>query len=214
MRTLAASRLRLVVGLAGLNVVLAAGGWLLLVAPQRQHASIAAQQLQRARDQIAKLGPSAPQVHPKQPVIETADLYRLAQAMPTTADEPDLMLGLDQLAKSSGVKVLGISPGAPAAETGGFTQLPLTLTLQGPYGSLTGYLHRLRTLVSINRGALYSAGRLLSVTSVVLTPGPNGKQEQATVQLNAYAYGTLAGATPLPSTTTSTTSTSTTTASG
>jgi Tfp pilus assembly protein PilO len=201
---------------AGINLVLAVGGWLLLVAPQRHHASSAAQQLQTTRDELTKLGGSTGQLsHPKQPLIKTAALYRLAQAMPTSADEPDLMLGLDQLARSSGVRVLGISPLTPTATASGYTQLPLTLTLQGSYGSLTHYLHDLRMLVSVRHGALHSTGRLFSVNSVVLAPGAAGKQEQATVSLNAYVYGTLAGATPPPvDTTTGTTSTTTTSTSG
>lgn len=202
---------RLIALIAGANLVLALAGWFLLVAPQRSHASTAAQQLQTTRNELTKLGADSGQVsRPKQPLIKTATLYRLAQAMPTTADEPDLMLGLDQLARSSGVKVLGISPLAPSAVVGGYTQLPLTLTLQGSYGSLTRYLHTLRMLVSVRHGALHATGRLFSVTSVSMAPGASGKTEQATVSLDAYGYGTLAGATPLPSTTTGTTSTTTT----
>lgn len=208
MTTFAANRTRFIAVLAGLNVLLAVGGWLLLVSPQRSHASSAAQQLQTTQDQLNKLGASTGQLsHPKQPVIKTAALYRLAQAMPTNADEPDLVLGLDQLGRSSGVKVLGITPATAAANASGYTSLPLTLTLQGSYGSLTRYLHTLRQFVSVHHGTLHSTGRLFSVTSVVLAPGDSGKTEQATVSLNAYVYGTIAGATPLPSTTTTTTTT-------
>lgn len=209
MTSFAANRPRFVAALAALNLVLVGGGWLLLVSPQRHHASTATQQLQRTQEQLNKLGASTGQLsHPKQPVIKTAALYRLAQAMPTSADEPDLILGLDQLGRSTGVKVLGVAPGTAAATAGGYTSLPLSLTLQGSYGSLTRYLHTLRLLVSVRRGALHSSGRLFSVTSVVLAPGDSAKTEQATVSLNAYVYGTLAGATPLPSTTSTTTTTS------
>jgi Tfp pilus assembly protein PilO len=202
------NRRRLIGAVVGANLVLAVGGWFLLVSPQRSHAATAAQQLQTAQDQLTKLGASAGKLsHPKQPLIKTAALYRLAQAMPTSADEPDLLLGLDQLARSSGVKVLGISPLTASATSGGYTQLPMTLTLEGSYGSLTRYLHALRMLVSVRRGSLRSTGRLFSVTSVVLTPGDTGKTEQASVSLDAYVYGTLPGATPLPSTTTGSTTT-------
>jgi Tfp pilus assembly protein PilO len=209
------SRNRLIGAIVGADLVLLLGGWFLLVSPQRSHASSASQQLQQTQDELTKLGAAAGKLsHPKQPLIKTAALYRLAQAMPTSADEPDLMLGLDQLAHSLGVKVLGISPLTPTAVAGGYTQLPLTVSLQGSYGSLTRYLHTLRLLVSIRHGVLHSTGRALNVTSVILASAAAGKQEQATVSLDAYAYGTVAGATPLPSTTTGTTSTSTTTTSG
>ena len=65
--------------------------------------------------------------------------------MPATADESDLLLMLDQLAKASGVKVLLLSPQTPSAAVG-YVALPIQLSLQGPYGALTRYVHRLRTL--------------------------------------------------------------------
>lgn len=209
-------RTRLIATVAAANLVLVLAGWFLLVSPQRRHASTAAQQLQTTQGQLKKLGAAAGQLsHPKQPLIKTAALYRLAQAMPTSADEPDLLLGLSQMARSAGVKVLGVSPATPSAAVGGYTKLPVTLTLQGSYGSLTRYLHALRLLVSVHHGALHATGRLFSVTSVSLAPGGSDKQEQATVSLDAYVYGTAAGATPLPSTTgTGTTSTTTTSSSG
>ena len=193
--------------IVGLNLVLAIGGWMLLISPQRAHASKAAQQLEQTRSDLARLGSQpAPQ---KQPVIHTAQLYRLAQAMPAAGNEPDLMLGLDQLAQASGVKVLGISPLTPAAAAvGGYTQLPLTLTVSGKYGPLTRYLQRLRALVSVHGGALHVGGPLLSVTSVSLTPASTGKTEQATIAVTAFFFGTLPGATPPPGATTDTTTTS------
>ena len=124
-------------------------------------------------------------------------------------NEPDLMLGLDQLAQESGVKVLGIAPSQPAAAAvGGYTQLPLTLTVSGSYGSVTRYLARLRALVSVHGGALHVAGPLLSITAVGLTPASTGKTETASISLSAFFFGTLPGATPPPSATTATTTTS------
>ncbi len=213
MKTLAANRTHLVAALAGLNLLLAIGGWMLLVAPQSDHASNAAQQLAQTRSDLARLG-SLPG-HQKQSLIRTAQLYRLAQAMPAAENEPDLMLGLDQLAQASGITVLGISPLTPtAAAVGGYTELPITLNVSGSYGALTRYLERLRALVSVHRGTLHVAGPLLSVTSVGLTPASAGKAETATISLNAFFFGTLQGATLPPSATTTTGTTPTTTTSG
>lgn len=203
---LSADRTRLVAVLAGLNLVLAVAGWLVLVSPQRQQASTATRQLHETQTALAQARPTSAA---RQPVIRTADLYRLEQAMPLSADEPDLLLALDQLARESGVKVTGLSPGTPAAVAGGYTQLPVTLTLAGSYGSLTGYLHRLRLLVSLDHGKLVAAGRLVSVLGVTIVPAGTGKQETATVSLDAYVYGTVAGATPLPTATGTTTTTTT-----
>jgi len=217
MRTISVDRLRLVAVLAGVNLVLIAGGWFALVAPQRHHAAAATKQTQQTQTELALLRAAAAAAiaasHSHLPRIQTADIYRLAQAMPTAADEPDLLLGLDQLAHASGVRVLGVSPEAPVAAVG-YTMLPVSLSLAGNYGSLTRFLHRLRALVSVRHGKLFASGRLVSVTSVALTPGPTPSTETAAVGLDAYAVGTLPGLTPPVSSTTSTDTTSTTTTTG
>lgn len=217
MSALLANRMRLVVALAGLNLLLAGAGWFLLVSPQRQHAQSASQQLQQVQQQATQLiGVAATQPTPvKQPTIHTANLYRLNTAMPVTADEPDLLLALGHLAKASGVKVLTLSPGAPSAAVG-YVTLPVQLTLSGSYGSLTRYLRTLRTLVSLRHGRLAASGRLLSVTSIALSPVGKGRDETATVALVAYVYGAVDGVAPksTDTTSTSTSSTSTTTTTG
>ena len=135
--------------------------------------------------------------------------------MPVTADEPDLMLALDHLAKASGVKVLGLSPGAPTAEVG-YVVLPVQLSLDGSYASLTGYFHKLRMLVGVRHGRLLAHGRLLSLVSVAEAPDAKGKTETATVDVNAFVFGSVNGIAPLStdSTSTSTSSTSTTSTTG
>lgn len=194
---------KIAAALLGLSLALGIGGWMLLVAPQRARAASAEKQLAQTRDDLAQLN-SVP-THQTQPVIKTSELYRLAEAMPAMDNEPDLMLGLSQFAKQWGVKLTGISPVTPSAAAGGYTTLPLLLTVSGNYGSVTRFLTRLRELVSVNKGRLHVAGPLFSVNSVTLAPDPKGKTETATISVNAFYYGTLAGATPLPSVTPTTT---------
>jgi Tfp pilus assembly protein PilO len=200
----------LVAVLAGLGIVLAVCGWLLLVAPQRHHAASAAGEVRQAQDQLAQVEAAVRKArqHPKQPTIRTKALYRLQAAMPAQADVPDLLIGLDQLAGSYGVQVVSLSPGAPAAAVGGYDTLPVSLSLTGSYSSLTRYLHKLRMLVALQHGHVVASGRLFSVTSVALSPSGTGRQLKAAVALQAFVYGSVAGATPLPSTT-DTTGTST-----
>ena len=209
MTALSLSRRQTAAALVGLNLLLAIGGWMLLVAPQRHRASSTAQQLAQTRSDLSQLNASQP-LHHGQPVIETSELYRLAEAMPAIENEPNLVLGLDQLAQERGVKLIGISPQTPAANAAGYTVLPLTLTASGSYGSLTRFMNRLRGLVSVDRGTFHVAGPLYSVTSVTFSPDPKGKTETATITVNAFYFGALAGATPAPappgSTTTTTTS--------
>jgi hypothetical protein len=213
------SRIGRIAALAGLNLLLVAGGWLALVSPQRHHAAAAAQQVQSVQDEIGKLSTVAtpPPGVRKVPVIHTASLYKLAQAMPTTPDEPDLLLAVDQLAQASGVRVTTLSPSTPAQQNG-YTVLPISLAVSGRYAQITRFLHRLRTLVSVRHGALQASGRLFSVQSLGLAPGPSGPGLVATVTVDAYVFG---GASPAPAaadtsatSTTGTSSTSTTTTTG
>lgn len=211
--SLTSVQLKRVGALAAVNLLLAVAGWLLLVAPQRHDAQSASQQLQQVQQQIAQIsGLHETQGNTKQQAFPTADLYRLAQAMPSTPDESDLLLMLDQLAKTSGVKVLLLSPQTPSAAIG-YVALPIQLNLQGPYGALTRYVHRLRMLVAFHRGRLHAAGRLIAVTSVAMTPATTGGGETADVDVNAFVYGSINGVAPLSATSTDTTSTSTSTTS-
>jgi Tfp pilus assembly protein PilO len=215
-RNASAQGYRLVALPAAISVLLAVGGWLLLVGPQRHHAASTAAQVQQAQDKLVQLEAAASRARtqPKQPAIRTKALYRLEAAMPVKEDEPDLLLGLNQLAASYGVQVNSLSPGSPAAAVG-YATVPISLSLGGTYSSLTKFLHRLRTLVALRHHNVVASGRLFSVTSVTLTPD-TGSALKATVSLQAYVYGTVAGATPLATTTgsTDTTSGATTTTSG
>ena len=214
--TLSSKQIKLVVALAGVNILLAAAGWLMLVAPQRHHAQSASQQLQQLQQEINLITGlrGKPGGQAKQPVIRTADLYRLEQAMPVAADESDLLLMLDQLAKGTGVKVMQLSPQTPTPAVG-YVILPIQLSLQGSYGALTRYVHDLRMLVAVHHGQLHATGRLLAVTSVAMTPATKGPAETAAVDVNAFVYGSVNGVSPAStdttSTDTSTTSTTTTT---
>jgi Tfp pilus assembly protein PilO len=211
--TLSTNRVRLVAALAGLNLLLVGAGWFLLVSPQRHHQQSAAQQLQQIQQEATRLvgGAATQATHAKQPPIRTAGLYRLAQAMPVTADEPDLLLALDQLGKASNVKVLQVWLQAPAAQIGYVVQ-PIQLTLDGSYDSIERYVHAMRMLVGMWHGRLFAKGRLLSVQSVAETPDSKGGTETASVLVNAYVFGSVNGVTPTSTdaTSTSTTSTSTT----
>jgi len=198
-----------------LNVVLLAAGWFLVIAPQRHAAANAATELAATQAAIVRAQeptpPSAVPAPPAQEPIRTADLYRLAKAMPSTADMPDLLLELDQVSRAAGVSVVSIAPGTTTADAG-FSVLPISLTFSGDFYSLTDLLFRLQRLVDVRHGALDARGRLFSVSSVALTPSGTGRTLNATATLDAYVYGTAPagpGAVPGSTGTTSTGTTST-----
>ncbi len=198
------------------NLVVLALGFLLLVEPRRDEAARAAREanatqarVESARAAVAARG-SAATLHP----IRTADLYRLAKAMPSSPDMPDLLLELDQEAHAAGVSVVSIAPGAETPGDG-YGVVPIQVGLTGDFFSLADLLYRLRRLVTVRDGALEATGRLLSVASVQLAPVGHGRTLNATVTVDAYVYGgagagTAAGAsgTATGTETTATTATS------
>jgi Tfp pilus assembly protein PilO len=203
----------------GGDILLLALGWLLLVSPQRQNAASIARATQAADAQIQEAQKAlheAPPTVPKQPVIKTAGLYELAKAMPSTTDMPDLLLELDQVARAAGVSVNSISPGPPVPVTGTtYSNVTIQVSFSGNYYSLTDLLYRLRSLVSVQDGALAASGRLFAVDSVALSPNGIGNGLNATITVESYVYGAVAGTagstTPAPVTTSTDTSASTTT---
>ena len=185
----------------------------ILVKPQKKKAAEIQKQItekQATLDQYRSEAAAAKaNVAPK---IRVADVYRLARAMPTTEDMPDILIELNDVAKAAGIQLQSISPGG-ASGGNGFSIVPITVQFSGDYYSITDLLYRLRTLVTVRHGQLEATGRLFSVKNVTLSPSGGGLS--ANVSLETYLYGGAAAApatTPVaPGTdTTATTSTDTT----
>ena len=83
------------------------------------------------------------------PKIRIADVYRLAKAMPSNTDMPDLVLELSQLARDTGIRFDSISPQA-AVPAGSYTVLPISVTFNGTFYDLADLLYRLRSLVNVH----------------------------------------------------------------
>lgn len=197
---------------AVISLVIVVAGWFGLIAPQRSDAATAAAKAQQAQVQLDALngsGGTTPHGPTKQPAIHTSDLYALDTALPSQADQPDLIFELDRVAKASGVELVSISPQAASASTSGYTVVPINLSLNGSYFEVTRFLHNLRMLVSEQKGHLTANGPLFSVTTVNLTPGTDANDATTTVVIAAYYYGVTAGATPPVSATSTDTTTTT-----
>jgi len=198
-------------GIAAGGLVVLAIGWMLVVSPVKKHIAALGQQTlaiqqqtgQRiAADHPASSASSAPQIH-------VADIYRIAEAMPSIVDMPDILLQLDQTASAAGVTMGSISPGTPVAGATGYSTIPISLTATGNFYTVTDLLYRLQNLVSVRNGALDASGRLYSIDSVSLSPQP-GNLLAANVSLETYVYGTVNAPGAPATTTTATTSTDTT----
>jgi Tfp pilus assembly protein PilO len=194
---------------AGLLVL--AVGWLLVISPQTHKAADLRKQTMAVQQQIAdELAQTAAarSAIANVPKIRIAPVYKLAKAMPSLPDMPDIVLELDQTASAAGVSLTSISPGGPSATpTNGYSKIGITLAVSGDFYGITDLLYRLRNLVSVRNGTLEANGRLFAIDSVNLSPN-NGTKVTASISLETYVYsgGTItAPATTPPVTTTSTT---------
>jgi hypothetical protein len=197
--TLSKRQIRLIAAFAGLNVLLIVGGWIALVSPQRHTASTAAANVQLAQSQLNDLlRQSSPGGGPaKQPVIHTSCLYKLDTALPAQVDQTNLLFELTRVAKASGVDLISIAPQPAQAAGTSATVVPINLSLDGSYFTVTRFLHNLRMLVSDRKnGCPVANGPTFAVTAVTLSPGDDKNEAPATVGIAAYYYGITGGAAP------------------
>ena len=154
------------------------------------------------------------------PKIQVADVYRLAKAMPSKTDMPDVLLELSQLARDTGIRFDSITP-QPATAVGSYSVLPISVTFNGNFYNLADFLYRLRSLVTVHAGRLDATGRLFAVDTLTFNEGEaKFPQIQATLIIDAFVYAAAPAPAPVPTapaatpttTTTATTTTADTTA--
>ena len=193
-------------------LVVAFAGYTVLVKPQKAKVVALTKETadkQATLDQYrSEAASSKSNVAPK---IRVADVYRLARAMPAAEDMPDILIELDDVARSAGIQLDSISPGEGSSGNG-YQIIPITLQFDADYYSVTDFLYRLRTLVSVRHGQLEATGRLFGIDTV--SHAPSGTKLSASVKVETYIYGGTpppASAIPVPATA-DTTSTDTTAA--
>ena len=97
-----------------------------------------------------------------------------------------------------------------------FAAEPIQVQFTGNFYNLLAFLQRLRNLVRVENGNLFTAGRLFDVSNVTFAAGSKGfPQIQATLTINAFVPQAPASTAAVPGSTdtTSTTTTGTTTTS-
>jgi hypothetical protein len=145
------------------------------------------------------------------PKIRSADLFRLAKAMPSQADMSGVLLQLNQTAADTGITFESITP-RNSVPISGYQAVPIQLEFQGNFYSLVDFLFRLRNLVDVEHGQLNATGRLFAIDMLSFNEAQDGfPQISATLVVDAFVYGTQTPATATPTTTTGTSTTSTTT---
>lgn len=203
-------------GIVGAGLLVLLVGWFGLVRPQSHKAASIAKQTAAVQQEIASnlaqiAAEKTAAAVPAAPQIRVADVYKLAKAMPSNVDMPDILLELDQVAKDSGVQLQSISPSPPTPDG----KIDLNLSVEGDFFTVTDLLYRLRNFVSVRDGALEASGRLFDVDNLSLSPS-GGSKLSASISLHTYQYVPAAPVAPVTpvapvSTDTSSTSTDTTT---
>jgi Tfp pilus assembly protein PilO len=197
--------------IAFLLLIFAYAGYTMVVAPQGVKEAKLQKQTDSVQFQIYKRqGEIKKGLHP--PTIETADLFKLARAMPDRTDMPGIILTLSDLARSAGIRFDLIQPvSGGAVPSGSYETDRIHLVFNGDFYGLSDFLYRLRSLVAVHDGNLDASGRLFTVDTVTFSvPANSFPKISAELFVNAYVYGSTAPPTPAAPTTTNPDGTTTT----
>jgi Tfp pilus assembly protein PilO len=194
-------------------------GYLAVISPKRSTAASLKKQTAAVQAQIAANKSTA--FSQALPAVRSAGVYSLTQAMPSKLDTPGVLITLSELAQQSGISFDQIQPsGASTASTttttDPFAAEAISVQFTGSFYNLVTFLQRVRNLVRVENGKLYTAGRLFDVTSVTFAKGKqNWPQVQATLVINEFVPNSVTTTPTTPGTTdtTSTTTAATTTTS-
>jgi len=205
--------------IAAVLVLVAVIGYFALIAPKRSTAAKLQTQTAALQSQIDSNQSSA--FMQALPAVRSASVFRLAMAMPTQLQTPNVILQLSALAKASGISFDQIMPGATGTATAipgstdPYAAEPIQVAFTGSFYDLLAFLQRMRNQVRVQNGRLFTTGRLFDVTNVAFQEGPKGwPQISATLTIDEFvpqAPQPVATAVPGSTDTTSTDTTSTTT---
>jgi Tfp pilus assembly protein PilO len=205
--------------IAAVLLLVAVVGYLALISPKRSTATSLKKQTAAVQAQIAKNTSTA--FTQALPAVRSANVFSLTQAMPSKLDTPGVILTLNSLASASGISFDSISQGgassaAAVGTTDPFAVEPIQVQFTGSYYNLLAFLQRMRNLVRVENGRLFTAGRLFDVTNVTLSQGRHQwPQVQAALTIDEFVPQPVAVTTPgTTGTSTTTTGTTTTTSSG
>lgn len=192
-------------------LVLGAAAYFGLVGPKKAEAGRLQEEIDATQAQIDDS--TAKSLAAKgRPKIRSADLFRLAKAMPSQADMSGVLLQLNQIAADTGITFRSITP-RNSVPISGYQAVPIQLEFEGNFYSLVDFLFRLRNLVDVEQGRLNATGRLFAIDTLSFDESQAGfPQITATLVVDAFVYGTQTPATATPTTTTGASTTTTTTA--
>ena len=199
-------------------LVVLAGGFLLVVSPERKQAAQAEAQVQSAHAQLETAQTQAATARSAEHRYTAAysSVVSLGKAVPPAEEVPSLIYELDQASNRRDVDFNSITSGAsgsgsassktaaPTATPAGFTQMPFTFVFKGTYEGLAHLLGQIDGFVQrTDAGNVLVSGRLLTIQGADITiensAGSEGKAGSTTsaplltATLTATAYVLPAG---------------------
>jgi Type II secretion system (T2SS), protein M len=208
-----------VIGIAVLIVL--AGGWLVVVSPERKKATTLEGEVTTARTQLTTAEGQLANARAAQARYSSAyaSIVNLGKAVPAGREVPSLLFELAQASQGQHVDLSSIQYGASgggassassasaaSSTLAGFTAMPFTFVFNGSFTDLYNLFQQLNHYaVRTASGAIKVRGRLLTIQSAKLAPVANGAAggaAQLSGQINATAYvlpasqGLTGGATP------------------
>lgn len=171
-------------------VLLIVGFYFLLLSPLLGRLEEADQQREAREAQLAQLEAQVAEleeVRSNSPEIER-QLLELSKRIPTQPEIPTLTIQIEEIARASRVTQLSLIPGSPAPGGGDYTVQPITMSFEGTYEELQGFL-----------GLTDDLARLVTVNDVTFEPLEEGTTTQPQieqllqVEINAEVYFQPAG---------------------
>jgi Tfp pilus assembly protein PilO len=181
-------KLALAAGAGAIALVLVAG-WFLLLSPTRDEATSVQQDVAAKQVELAQL--EAELARPSAAVkVRASDFFRVTKALPDANDMSGILLDVNRLAARSDLAFQSVAP-QPAVLGTGSIALPIVVTVQGRFTSVSRFLGDVRSIVRVRNGLLDARGRTYSVTQVELSKPDDTAAfpvVKAAITLNAHSF--------------------------
>jgi len=162
---------------------------LLLVLPKMSQVSTAQNELDQAQSDQQTLESRKSALEDAKAAAPQArkTIAEVHKRIPPTADEPGLILLLQNAAISAGIDVLSLSPGTPVLDTtSGVSKITVGVNATGTYFDVTDFMYQIETLP-----------RAAIVTNLSLAPGETSQTGvpllTLTASIQTYTSDTSAG---------------------
>lgn len=190
-------------------VAVVAALWLLILSPKLDDMKSAQTEVDNANAALVLANSKVNELRVNQKTIR-AQRKRLAaasRAVPSSLAIPSLLRQLDRTARRSGVSLDAVtqgggdnaSPAMAAADAAGVDGTGVSLTFAGRYRNVRRFMTKLDDLVKVSNQTVEGTGRLVSLSTVSVTPA----DKRLTAQVQATVY-TLKPAPAIAATTGST----------